>query len=97
MTENLVSVFWTQSWVEAEITKGRLEADGIPVHLKGEREGPYPTGPNALFVPPAFEAQARRILEGIAHGSCELSDAGRDDAGRVPKDDAGQVPKQEQT
>jgi hypothetical protein len=61
--EDLVSVFWTQSWVEGEIVKGRLEADGIPVDLKGVGEGPYPTGPAELFVPSRFEAQARRILE----------------------------------
>jgi hypothetical protein len=61
--EDFVSVFWTQSWVEGEIVKGRLEADGIPVDLKGVGEGPYPTGPAELFVPSRFEAQARRILE----------------------------------
>ncbi len=26
-------MFWTQSWVEGEIVKGRLEAEGIPVDL----------------------------------------------------------------
>jgi len=57
-------VFWTQSWVEGEIVKGRLEAEGIPVDLKGVGEGPYPAGPAELFVPSRFEAQARRILEG---------------------------------
>jgi hypothetical protein len=61
--EDFVSVFWTQSWVEGEIVKGRLEADGIPVDLKGVGEGPYPTGPAELFVPSRFEAQAHRILE----------------------------------
>jgi hypothetical protein len=63
VAEDFVSVFWTQSWVEGEIVKGRLEADGIPVDLKGVGEGPYPTGPAELFVPSRFEAQARRILE----------------------------------
>ena len=56
-------MFWTQSWVEGEIVKGRLETEGIPVDLKGVGEGPYPTGPAELFVPSRFEAQARRILE----------------------------------
>lgn len=62
-------MFWTQSWVEGEIVKGRLEAEGIPVDLKGVGEGPYPTGPAELFVPSRFEAQARRILEGIESAS----------------------------
>jgi Putative prokaryotic signal transducing protein len=61
--EDFVSVLWTQSWVEGEIAKGRLEADGIPVDLRGAGEGPYPTGPAEVFVPSRFEAQARRILE----------------------------------
>jgi hypothetical protein len=83
--EDLVSVLLTQSWVEAELTKGRLEAEGIPVHLKGEGEGPYPTGPSELFVPLQFEARARRIIEQIDSGSYELPDPDEDDAGPVPK------------
>jgi len=69
VAERPVSVFWTQSLVEGDIVKGRLEAEGIPVDLKGPREGPYPTGPAELFVPSRFEAQARRILEQIDAGS----------------------------
>jgi len=80
-----VSVFLTQSWVEAELTKGRLEAEGIPVHLEGERESPYPTGPSELFVPSKFEAQARRIIEQTEAGSYELPDPDEDDAGSAPK------------
>jgi phage major head subunit gpT-like protein len=82
--EEFVSVFWTQSWVEGEIVKGRLEAEGILVNLKGEGEGPYPTGPTELFVPSSFEAQARRVLEQIESGSYEDADGREDDAGRVP-------------
>ena len=85
MGEDLVSVFWTQSWVEGEITKGRLEAEGIPVDLRGGGEGPYPTGPAELFVPSRLEAQARRILEQVESGSYEVPDGGDDDASRVPK------------
>jgi hypothetical protein len=39
MGEDFVSVFSTPSWVEGEIAKGRLEAEGIPVDLKGPSEG----------------------------------------------------------
>ena len=73
-----MSVFWTQSLVEGEIAKGRLEAEGIPVDLKGAGEGPYPTGPAELFVPSSFEAQARRILEETQSGSHDVPD-GRED------------------
>jgi hypothetical protein len=83
--EDFVSVFWTQSWVEGEIVKGRLEVEGIPVDLKGVGEGPYPTGPTELFVPSNFEAQARRILNQIDSGSSEIPDGPEDDASRVQK------------
>jgi len=72
MGEEFVLVFSTPSWVEGEIAKGRLEAEGIPVDLKGTGEGPYPAGPAELFVPSRFEAEARRILEQIESGSGEL-------------------------
>jgi phage major head subunit gpT-like protein len=43
--------------------KGLLEAEGIPVAMKGESEGPYRMGPVYLWVPEALEAQARLIIE----------------------------------
>jgi hypothetical protein len=59
-----VPVFSTLSWVEAEIAKGRLEAEGITVDVRGESgEGPYPVGPVELLVAASSEGQARRILE----------------------------------
>jgi hypothetical protein len=57
MAEDFVSVFLTQSLVEGKLTKGRLEAEGIPVDLRGVTEGPYPVGPAELFVPSTFEAE----------------------------------------
>ena len=76
-------VFSTQSLVEGEIVRGRLESEGIPVDLRGQREDPYPLGPAELFVPSRFEVQARRILEQIESGPYEFPD--EDDAGRVPE------------
>jgi Putative prokaryotic signal transducing protein len=62
--DDFVTVLWTTSWVEAEIAKGRLEAEGIPVDLRGEGgEGPYPVGQAELRVPSTSKAQARRVLE----------------------------------
>jgi hypothetical protein len=78
--EDFVSVLWTQSWVEGEIVRGRLEAEGIPVNLKGPAESPYPTGPAELFVPASFEAQARRTIEQIASGSYEVPEGPEVDA-----------------
>jgi hypothetical protein len=72
MGNEFVPVFSTLSWVEAEIAKGRLEAEGITVDLRGEGgEGPYPVGPAELLVPASSEGQARRILEQIQGGSDE--------------------------
>ena len=60
---DLVSVLWTSTLVEAEIAKGRLEAENIPVQLRGEgAEAPYPVGPAELLVPSRFEEESRRIL-----------------------------------
>ena len=71
MGDDFVRVFASHSWLEAEIVKGRLEAEGIAVRLEGEHEGPYPVGPAELFVPSSVEAQARRVLAQIESGSYE--------------------------
>lgn len=85
MGQDFVPVFSTPSWVEGEIARGRLEAEGIPVNLKGPAEAPYPVGPAELFVPSRFEAQARSILEQIERESNEVPDDRQDDARRPPK------------
>ncbi len=69
MGEGFVRVFATHSWLQGEIVKGRLEAEGVPVELTGEHEGPYPVGPAELLVPASFETRARRILAEIEGGS----------------------------
>ena len=74
MADDSVRVFATHTWLEAEIVKGRLEAEGVPVRLEGEHEGPYPVGPAELFVPMSLEAEARRILKQIDSGSYEAPD-----------------------
>ena len=85
MGEDFARVFSTHSWLEGEIVKGRLEAEGISVDLRGEHEGPYPVGPAELYVPTRLEAQARRILEQVDGGSYEAPD--EDDAGSAPTGD----------
>ena len=70
VSDDLVSVLWTSSLVEAEIAKGRLEEESIPVQLRGEgADAPYPLGPAELLVPPKFEEEARRILAQDEDGS----------------------------
>ena len=60
--QGFVRVWSTPSVPEGEIAKARLEAEGIPVFLKGEGEGPYRMGPVYLFVPSELEVQARLVL-----------------------------------
>jgi hypothetical protein len=64
--EELVRVYSTPSITDGYLAKGRLEAEGIPVMLKGEGEGPYRMGPVHLWVPGSLEVQARMILDEIA-------------------------------
>ena len=64
--EDLVRVMTAPTIPEGLLAKGLLEADGIPVMVKGEAEGPYRVGPMELLVPRAFEIQARMLLEDAA-------------------------------
>ena len=65
---SFVMVFGTGSIPEGLLVKGLLESEGIPVQLKGEAEGPYRMGPVSVWVPEAFEVQARLILEEASSG-----------------------------
>jgi hypothetical protein len=60
---DLVRVLVTPSFFEGEIAKSRLEAEGIPVLLKGGGGDPYRVGPVHLFVRADLEVQARLVLE----------------------------------
>jgi len=59
----LVRVYATGSIMDGYIVKGRLEAEGIPVLLKGDAEGPYRMGPVYLFVAKADEERAQALLD----------------------------------
>jgi hypothetical protein len=77
--DDLVEILTTPSAVEGEIARGRLEAEGIPVLLKGEGEGPYRMGPATLLVPSSFVARARTVLESIDEPPGEGDDEGADE------------------
>jgi hypothetical protein len=86
--DELVQVFATGSAIDGELIKGRLEVEGIPVLLKGEGEGPYRMGPAEIFVPVAFEAQARLVLESIGDlPEEETSEKSGSAETETPKDD----------
>ncbi len=67
-SEDFVQVYATGNVADGYLVKGRLEAEGIQVLVKGESEGPYRMGPVYLWVPASLEVQARLILESIESG-----------------------------
>jgi hypothetical protein len=77
MSDRPVRVYATGNGFDGQLTKGRLEAEGIDVLIKGEAEGPYRAGPVYLWVAPEDEARAREIIEAIEAGAYAT---GEDDA-----------------
>lgn len=69
---SLVLVYTTPSITDGYLARGRLEAEGIPVMVKGEGEGPYRMGPVLLYVPEEIEVQAMFILDEIRSGRLEV-------------------------
>ena len=70
---SLVLVYTTPSITDGYLARGRLEAEGIPVMLKGEGEGPYRMGPLHLYVPEELEVQAVMILDEMRSGRLEVT------------------------
>ena len=82
----MVLVFSSRSIPEGHLVKGLLQADGIPVEVRGESEGPYRMGPIDLWVPKAFEVQARLLIEeaasaGIDEPEDDLDEEGAEEPG----------------
>jgi hypothetical protein len=69
MDGELARVYACTSIMEGEIVKARLEAEGIPVLLRGANQNPYRTGSLYVWVPVEFEPQARLLLD------AEIADA----------------------
>jgi hypothetical protein len=86
----LVRVYASGNPFDGELTKGRLEAEGIPVMMKGEAEGPYRAGPVDLWVPADREADARAVLAAIERGdyAVDPEDVGRPTDEVTAADDA---------
>ena len=59
---------------EGHLLRGRLEAEGIPVLVKGEGDGPYRFGPLYLWVHEENEIQARLILAEVDGGSLTIDE-----------------------
>jgi hypothetical protein len=74
----LVRLYSTGSIMDGYIVKGRLEAEGIPVLLKGDAEVPYRMGPVHLYVARADEPRGRELLDSVA-----VADADDDETASV--------------
>lgn len=83
--DDLVRVYATGDHVAAQLMVARLEAEGIPILLKGGGEGPYRAGPNYVFVPRAHEAKARAIVDAMESGAFALTDEDVLDAAGEPE------------
>jgi len=57
------------------MARGLLEAYGIPVFTKGESDGPYRFSVMDLWVPEAFEVQARTVLADLRASSGQAEEA----------------------
>lgn len=73
---DLVQVWSTPDPVVAELTRARLESEGIEVLTKSGLGGgdAIPAGPAYLFVRADQEADARRVIEAIQSGAYALED-----------------------
>jgi len=74
MSDAPVRVYASGNPIDGQLTKGRLEAEGIAVMMKGEGEGPYRTGPVYLWVAPEEAARARQVIDAIASGAYAVTD-----------------------
>jgi hypothetical protein len=68
----LVLVFTAPNIPAGVVARSVLEAEGIPVMVKGESEGPYRVGPVYLLVPEEHEDEARLILEEVEREGAEV-------------------------
>ena len=71
---DLVQVYATGDQMTAELTRVRLEDEGIDVLVKNSMGGSsaYPVGPSYLFVPEEQVDAAKRVLAAIESGAYAL-------------------------
>ncbi|MEO8477492.1 MAG: DUF2007 domain-containing protein [Actinomycetota bacterium] len=89
MSADLTRVYATTDQFAGELMRGRLEAEGIQVLLKGEIEGPYPSGPVYLWVAASDEARAKAVIDAVGSGAFAVTeDDTLDEAERDGADEA---------
>ena len=79
MSDELVQIWSTGDATIAELTRARLEGEGIDVLVKSSMGGSsaYPVGPSYLFVKAEQEQDARAIIAAIEAGEFALDEGRR--------------------
>lgn len=71
---DLTRIYASGDSFAGELMKGRLEAEGISVMMKGEGEGPYRTGPVYLWVNQDDADRARAVVDAVDSGAFAVTD-----------------------
>ena len=71
---DLVRIYASSDSFAGELMRGRLEAEGISVMMKGEGEGPYRAGPVYLWVSAGDETRARAVVDAVNSGAFAVSE-----------------------
>jgi hypothetical protein len=72
--DELVRVYASGDAFAAQLMRGRLEAEDIPVLLKGESGGPYRMGPCYIWVRAEDATRARVIVEAVESGAFAVTE-----------------------
>jgi Putative prokaryotic signal transducing protein len=72
--DDLVRVYASGDAFAAQLMRGRLEAEDIPVLMKGEAGGPYRMGPCYLWVSAEDATRAKVIVEAVESGAFATTD-----------------------
>ncbi len=71
---DLTRIYASGDTFAGELMKGRLEAEGIAVMMKGEGEGPYRTGPVYLWVNTEDAERARGVMDAVDSGAFAVTE-----------------------
>jgi hypothetical protein len=72
--DELVRVYASGDAFAAQLMRGRLEAEDIPVLMKGESGGPYRMGPCYLWVRAEDATRAKVLVEAVESGAFAVTE-----------------------
>jgi hypothetical protein len=74
MAHDVVKIYATPDAIDGQLMRGRLEAEGISVMMKGEGEGPYRVGPAYLWVSAEDEVRGRAVVDAVSSGAFAIAE-----------------------